>query len=107
MPARSADLRGTGSAARGARGHRPSRRMLGPGADAVRGSVKFGIELPQHLGFGHLRAMAAAAEDLGYDSLWVRDHLIVDHHEMASFQQGFLVNGQRHVSGSYLACLPA
>jgi alkanesulfonate monooxygenase SsuD/methylene tetrahydromethanopterin reductase-like flavin-dependent oxidoreductase (luciferase family) len=69
--------------------------------------VRFGIELPQHLGFGHLRAMACAAEDLGYDSVWVRDHLIVDRHEMASFQQGYLEDGQRKVSGDYLACLPA
>jgi len=70
-------------------------------------SVRFGIELPQHLGFEHVRAMARAAEDLGYDSLWVRDHLIVDQREMGSFQQGYIADGERKVSGDYLACLPA
>jgi probable F420-dependent oxidoreductase len=69
--------------------------------------VKFGIELPQHLGFEHVRAMARAAEELGYDSIWVRDHLIVDQREMHSFQQGYISGGQREVSGDYLACLPA
>jgi alkanesulfonate monooxygenase SsuD/methylene tetrahydromethanopterin reductase-like flavin-dependent oxidoreductase (luciferase family) len=69
--------------------------------------VSFGIELPQHLGFAHLRAMACAAEDLGYDSVWVRDHLIVDAREMASFQQGYIADGERKVSGEYLACIPA
>lgn len=69
--------------------------------------LRFGVELPQHLGFRYLRDLARAAEALGFDSVWVRDHLIVSPHEMASFQQGYLVDGARRVSGRYLSCVPA
>jgi alkanesulfonate monooxygenase SsuD/methylene tetrahydromethanopterin reductase-like flavin-dependent oxidoreductase (luciferase family) len=54
-----------------------------------------------------LRDLGQAAEDLGFDSLWVRDHLIVSPHEMEQFQQGYLVDGRRVVSGDYLGCVPA
>ena len=70
-------------------------------------ALRFGVELPQHLGYGALRDLAQAAEGIGFDSLWVRDHLIVSPHEMASFQQGYLVDGERRVSGGYLSCVPA
>ncbi len=69
--------------------------------------LRFGVELPQHLGWGVLRELAQACEELGFDSLWVRDHLIVDPHELDQFQQGYLVDGRRVVSGEYLGCIPA
>jgi alkanesulfonate monooxygenase SsuD/methylene tetrahydromethanopterin reductase-like flavin-dependent oxidoreductase (luciferase family) len=68
--------------------------------------LRFGIELPQHLGFEHLKDMALAAERLGYDSVWVRDHLIISPAEMTRFQHGYIVDGERRVSGGYLSCLP-
>lgn len=51
--------------------------------------------------------MAVAAEALGFDSLWVRDHLIVSPLEMERFQQRYLQGGRPVVSGSYLSCVPA
>ena len=67
---------------------------------------EFGVELPQHVGYAYLRSLAQAAEQLGFDSLWVRDHLIVSPHEMEQFQQGYLLDGERAVSGDYLGCVP-
>ena len=68
--------------------------------------LKFGIELPQHLGFPYLKELVLAAERLGYDSVWVRDHLLINPEEMARFPQGYIEDGKRKVSGSYLSCVP-
>ena len=55
--------------------------------------LKFGIELPQHLGFSYLKELVLAAERLGYDSVWVRDHLLINPEEMARFPQGYIEDG--------------
>ncbi len=68
--------------------------------------LKFGVELPQHLGFEYLKEMAQTIEKLGYDSIWIRDHLTVSPFEMTRFQQGYIKNGKRVVSGNYLGCIP-
>jgi len=68
--------------------------------------LKFGIELPQHLGFSYLKDMAQKAEKLGYNSVWIRDHLTIDPVEMSRFPQGYIENGQRKVSRTYLSCVP-
>ncbi len=42
--------------------------------------MEFGIMMPQHGHFAtpdSLRRMARAAEDLGFDSIWASDHVIV------------------------------
>src|ERR1700730_18508424 len=69
--------------------------------------LRFSVELPHDLAWSMLRHIAQASEELGFDSLWVRDHLIVSPHELQQFQQGYLVDGRRVVSGSYLGCVPA
>jgi alkanesulfonate monooxygenase SsuD/methylene tetrahydromethanopterin reductase-like flavin-dependent oxidoreductase (luciferase family) len=68
--------------------------------------LKFGIELPQHLGWPLVKHLAVTAEVLGYDSIWIRDHLIINPHEMTRFPQGYIEGGERMVSQSYLGCLP-
>ncbi len=68
--------------------------------------LKFGIELPQHLGFSYVKEFTQEAEELGYDSIWVRDHLIISPEEMTRFPQGYIENGKRVVSGNYLSCVP-
>jgi probable F420-dependent oxidoreductase len=69
-------------------------------------TLRFGVEIPQHLGWAYLRELALAVEELGFDSIWVRDHLIVSPYEMEQFQQGYLAGGRRAVSGNYLGCVP-
>jgi alkanesulfonate monooxygenase SsuD/methylene tetrahydromethanopterin reductase-like flavin-dependent oxidoreductase (luciferase family) len=68
--------------------------------------LRFGIELPQHLGFTRLKEFAQTAEHLGYDSIWIRDHLIINPEEMARFPQGYIEDGERKVSNNYLSCIP-
>jgi alkanesulfonate monooxygenase SsuD/methylene tetrahydromethanopterin reductase-like flavin-dependent oxidoreductase (luciferase family) len=59
------------------------------------------------MGPAHLLRMARASEELGFDSVWVRDHLIVSPLEMSRFQQRYLDGGRPVVSGRYLSCVPA
>src|SRR5262249_41685054 len=68
--------------------------------------MDLGVELPQHLGYAYLEELAHGIEELGFDSVWVRDHLIVSRHEMEQFQHGYLVDGKRIVRGDYLGCVP-
>ena len=66
----------------------------------------FGVEMPQHMGFDYLKGMARGIEDVGYDSIWIRDHLMINPQEMDRFPQGYILDGRRVVSRSYLGCIP-
>lgn len=68
--------------------------------------LKFGVEMPQHLGFAHLKEMALATEKLGYDSIWVRDHLIINPDEIVRFPMQYIEGGQGKASRSFLGCIP-
>ena len=68
--------------------------------------VMFGVEMPQHVGFDYLKAMAIGTENLGFDSRWVRDDPIITPEEMDRFPQGCISQGRSAVSTSYLGCLP-
>lgn len=68
--------------------------------------LRFGVELPQHMGYRATVEMALAAEELGYDSVWVRDHLIVSPYELTQFQHGYIDEGRRELGAHYLSCIP-
>ena len=49
----------------------------------MRSQVKFGVCLPQYgreVSFEDLRAVAADAEALGFDSVWASDHVVTPEH---------------------------
>ena len=55
--------------------------------------MEFGVCLPQYgrqVTFGELRAVAEDAEALGFDSVWVSDHIVTPEHLQASIGPVFL-----------------